>query len=879
MPLLDIKKPYKFRDLKVYSSVDWLYDNKKRYRQVFDVTEITHVYCELSLYNKYFDIEDYTLDITFKCFQVKKTMKEVCNMTFQRIVSKYDHVAFIREGWGSKTPGGFWKRGTYLWEIHIDGQKVGSKYFYMEDLMSPIFDFSPQISLEHLLLFESGFLDPNESNRTYLKAFNAAETRYVCVATKFTNFFPERNWFCEVFFKFFNSARELKGEVVKIIEVPKNAESFDVEAQWGSNIKGVWNKDVYTIEVVFMNKLVGFAKFEMEKQFEPGGVILLDPDFLPSQQQMPKLAEANENTDALAELKKMIGLQSLKQKIYDHAEYIQYLKLRREKGYVEQEELTFHSVFIGNPGTGKTTVANMMGRIYKQLGVLSKGHVHSVDRVQLVGEFIGQTAPKVREAIERARGGVLFIDEAYSLARAHDDNKDFGREVIEILIKEMSDGENDLVVIAAGYPKEMKYFLESNPGLKSRFKTVFEFSDYFPNELIEISKIALNKKGLNVKDPRVAEILDDLIVQAYRQRDRSFGNARFVFDLIEDAKLNLAKRVMSDENVLTQSLDQLSTLQVEDVAAIKQKQKFETLFLPIDFPLLEDARTEMNQLIGMANIKNELEELIRIVLFYRETNREVLNKFYLHTILIGNPGTGKTTIARIITKIYKALGIIERGHLVETDRQGLVAGYVGQTAQKTSERIDEAIGGVLFIDEAYALSENGKGQNDFGNEAIQTLLKRMEDQRGQFYVFVAGYPENMDNFMKTNPGLRSRFDKVLRFEDYDVNELFEIAAVMFQEEGLKLRPDAELHLRNYLQFIYDYRDKYFGNARTVRQIVTDAVKNYSLRLASMKPSDRTLEVLEHLELEDVKDFKMDKKALALHNKTGIGFQTLSQGGK
>jgi SpoVK/Ycf46/Vps4 family AAA+-type ATPase len=290
---------------------------------------------------------------------------------------------------------------------------------------------------------------------------------------------------------------------------------------------------------------------------------------------------------------------------------------------------------------------------------------------------------------------------------------------------------------------------------------------------------------------------------------------------------------------------------------------------------------ELNGLIGMDNVKTEIEEMVRLVRFYRESGRNVLNKFFLHTVFIGNPGTGKTTVARILTKIYKALGILERGHTVETDRQGLVAGYVGQTAIKTAEKVDEAMGGVLFIDEAYALTSGGAGNmggsSDFGNEAIQTLLKRMEDSRGQFFVFVAGYPDNMEVFLKANPGLRSRFDKMLKFEDYSALELFSIAELMLQQEGFSIQDDAKEHLKKYLEFIYDYRDKYFGNARTVRNVINEVTKNQSLRLAAMPNEERNPMMLNVITYEDTATLKLsndedifNKKSIGFRKKTGAG---------
>ena len=261
--------------------------------------------------------------------------------------------------------------------------------------------------------------------------------------------------------------------------------------------------------------------------------------------------------------------------------------------------------------------------------------------------------------------------------------------------------------------------------------------------------------------------------------------------------------------------------------------------------------------------------MVDIVRYHQVTGRSVLNKFYMHTVFIGNPGTGKTTVARILTRIYKSLGILERGHMVETDRQGLVAGYVGQTALKTAEKIEEAMGGVLFIDEAYALSNGSTGTHDFGNEVIQTILKRMEDKRGQFFVFAAGYPDNMEAFLKANPGLSSRFDKVLRFEDYSPEELNEIAVNMINTQEMKITSKALEHLTAYFKFLYEYRDKYFGNARSIRQVIQDVIKMQNLRLAKQGAEGRNQVNL--ITYEDVKDFAKEKNLLSFQRQA-IGFR-------
>jgi SpoVK/Ycf46/Vps4 family AAA+-type ATPase len=270
-------------------------------------------------------------------------------------------------------------------------------------------------------------------------------------------------------------------------------------------------------------------------------------------------------------------------------------------------------------------------------------------------------------------------------------------------------------------------------------------------------------------------------------------------------------------------------------------------------PLKHDLHELMN-LVGLGTIKSEIEEMVQLVRFYRDIGKNVRDEFNLHTVFLGNPGTGKTTVARILARIYKNLGVLERGHLVECDRQKLVAGYVGQTAEKTDALIQQAMGGVLFIDEAYSLMQGS--QDTYGQEAVATLLKRMEDYRGELVVIVAGYPQEMDQFLNSNPGLRSRFDKTFHFDDYGVEALLEIALSILSKENIRPSADAHAHLHQYLQLLVSNRDKYFGNARSIRKIVEKAIKNQHLRLARMPAAERKPDMLRTLELTDLEEFSL-----------------------
>ncbi|MBK8518722.1 MAG: AAA family ATPase [Saprospiraceae bacterium] len=865
-------KNFKFKELRVYTSTEWLADNKKKYRQVFDRYETTYIYTELSFYNKFFDREIWEVDIELKCFEIKNIKKQICALNFSKKISKFDNIVYIREGWGNKKEGSFWKKGTYYWEAWIGGEKISTKYFYVED----IGDYSlmehsiPYISLQSVRLYEGQYDDVIEEDRTYFQSFSSEETRYIYSEIFLKNKIKDENWHCELFVRFYNESRELKGQVTRLQNVKKDDDIIKITAGWGANTKGSWKQGNYSIEVAFMDKLIAVIHFEVGDEYVDG-----QPDIqIPNRGLTSYINEESgeENFEEVFDkLGKLIGLFEIKQRVRDHARYLEFLKIRKEKGFREKEKIDIHSVFTGNPGTGKTTVAKMMGQLYKKMGLLSKGHVTEVDRADLVGEYIGQTAPKVKEVIEKARGGVLFIDEAYSLARSNDDSKDFGREVIEILVKEMSNGKGDLAVIVAGYPKEMKNFIQSNPGLKSRFKHFFEFSDYLPQELTRIAEASAETREIKFTAESFA-IFKEIITSAYRDRDKAFGNARYVQDMLDKAKLNMALRIMNRKNPARLSKIELSEIQVSDVISLKPKDITVPPEIPVDEVLLNQALSDLDKMIGIQNIKTQIREMASLVRYYRETGKNVLSAFSMHTVFVGNPGTGKTTVARIMARIYKALGILERGHIVETDRQGLVAGFIGQTAIKTSEKIDEALGGVLFIDEAYALSNHNGLQGDFGNEAIQTLLKRMEDLRGQFFIFVAGYPDNMDVFLKANPGLNSRFDKTLKFYDYTPEELEAICLSMIDNEGYKLSLKATGLLHQIMTDMYLKRDKYFGNAREVRKIILEVIKNQNLRVSSTPMQERKKNQSNIIQSEDLSTISQIKESELIHKKT-IGFRS------
>ena len=562
------------------------------------------------------------------------------------------------------------------------------------------------------------------------------------------------------------------------------------------------------------------------------------------QRSVKPLKELIENLDSF------IGLSSIKESVKSFISYLEFLKERKRLGLKAEEKIAINAVFLGNPGTGKTTIARLLGDIFYAMGILPSGHVVEVDRSALVGQYIGETAQKTEKIINDAMGGVLFIDEAYTLIKKGG-SQDFGQEAIDILLKRMEDRKGEFVVIAAGYPDEMESFLNSNPGLKSRFSQTFIFEDYSPDELIKILKQLLNNEDYVITS-EAEELLKKEFIALYRKRDKSFGNARLVKKLLDESKINLSKLYLQlpDEK---RTKEILTTITEEVINATLRKSPSKEVKIPINEEALSEALKELENMVGLTSLKKEVHDMVKLARYFGEQGEDIRKTLNEHLLFLGNPGTGKTTVARIFGRIYSALGVLPKGHIVETDRQGLVAGYVGQTAEKTTSLIDKSINGMLFIDEAYALAKKNDSGNDFGKEAIDILLKRMEDDRGKFIVIAAGYTDEMNNFIASNPGIKSRFSKSFTFEDYSPAELMEIVRRSFEHEKKNLTKDAEDKLQKYFEEIYKNRDKKFGNARIVRNIIESVKQKMLLRISGLPVDKRTEDKMNTCELNDINE--------------------------
>lgn len=308
--------------------------------------------------------------------------------------------------------------------------------------------------------------------------------------------------------------------------------------------------------------------------------------------------------------------------------------------------------------------------------------------------------------------------------------------------------------------------------------------------------------------------------------------------------------------IMTMVIDteETGTTTTEQTASTEQQESKPDSVI-VNEPLEGDPYQELDELIGLGAVKEEVKSLANFVKLQKQRQDKGLKtpKLSYHLVFTGSPGTGKTTVARIVARIYKDLGILKKGHTVETDRSGLVANYVGQTATKTNAIVDSALNGVLFIDEAYALVPED-ASSDYGQEAISTLLKRMEDDRDKLVVIIAGYTNEMKRFIDSNPGLQSRFNRYINFPDYSAEELTDIFKMYMKRNQYTISEDADTLLQEKLHYAVAHKDRNFGNARYVRNVFEKAIQAQANRLSDKKGlSERQLTEITYDDL--IKAFK------------------------
>jgi len=545
--------------------------------------------------------------------------------------------------------------------------------------------------------------------------------------------------------------------------------------------------------------------------FVKNPTVLTPADFGVTESNTLELIRAQESV--LQELDALPGFDKAKEFLHNVQKRVQYTK---NHGAPQFLETSMNLILTGNPGSGKTTFARLLFKLLHAYGILKKNTFVEMNVLELKGEYLGGTAPKVIEAVRSALGGCLFLDEAYALVDREVGKDQFSSEAIAALLTEVENHRSDLLVVLAGYREPMSQLLAQDPGLARRFPLRMDLPDYTVSELVAIAeKVARDRFSLSFQ----AELAPQLarLIEEKHSRDIGQQNASLAVALVERAVEMLTCRFVDScaicdcKELIPADFGISATVENEEEAA---RQRIEA---------------ELQSLVGMAEPKEYLQKLMKRAEFVRRGGNPAVLQVCMNLVLTGNPGTGKTTFARLLFRILRTHGVLKKDLFVERNALQLKGQYCGQTAPKISELFKMAKGGCLFLDEAYALA-NG---DSFSNEAIRMLLTEVENNRTDVLVILAGYQDKMEELMRADPGLARRFPRSINLPNYSAVELAAIARTVAVERfRAQLETGVEASLAAWLDPRLQTLDADRYNGGLAVQLVEEAMGRAAERMVT-----------------------------------------------
>lgn len=577
-----------------------------------------------------------------------------------------------------------------------------------------------------------------------------------------------------------------------------------------------WSEGCYTLLVSGFGQLMFTLHFNIGNQDVPYRFVQEIQGNIPaSQQNISGKDSASGKEEVLDKLYRLVGLRKVKEEITRIADYLEFIRLRQENGFASRFP-AMHMVFTGHPGTGKNTVAEMVGELFWGIGILPNSAVYHCNRDQLVKEGAAVEEQLVRQAISRSKGGVLFIDRAGDLYHPDDPN-DRGIVALSVLMGILAAENPNVLVILADEEDEIEDMVATIPGLKKIFSRQLCFEDYTAEELMEITRIKLEKRQYQFT-PAAKEKFYKLLKAVCTAQEFDFTNGNFIDERIEDAELRMSKRVMSKGK---------TEYRHEDLMWITEDDIVEAEEPDFDIPL-----EKLKTMVGLGQLKQNLLHHLNYVYFIRERQKHGFADMMppLNMIFSGNPGTGKLTVAKMIGEIYHAIGILEKKEVVIQNGRGFAAETGLSPQQVVAALLEAARGGVLYIGEADVLPAN-----EYGLAILELLLSVMSTEAcGEMVVILSGYPDKIDKFLETNPALKDYFPYRFHFNDYTPEELLQIAVDKFKDKEYVLHPNALEMFRNLIGKICDKKDKRFGNILLIDKIVEATIRRMSDRIMEIR---------------------------------------------
>ena len=547
--------------------------------------------------------------------------------------------------------------------------------------------------------------------------------------------------------------------------------------------------------------------------------------------------------DGMAELDDLIGLARIKTRVKDYLNAVRLASRRMELG-LPTSMPRLHMAFLGNPGTGKTTVAEIIGKVFAEWGILSGGRVIRTEKSQMVGQYIGETEYKMNNLLARARGNILFIDEAYQLAEGGE--SDFGRIVMNSLLTELGKNNLDMVVILAGYTAPMKKLLESNEGIESRFPNVFNFEDYTTDELLEIGKLMIHRQGFNLTEG--AELNMQAIIRAESEKPSPrFGNGRFVSNLLQNEILaTLGARTSKMENP---TAEDLSTILPEDVV-IGKKQK-DVVF---DDAAIDSALRRLDNLAGLSNVKQAIHNFVRSARYLHSIGEPYVGKGLLSWRFIGKSGTGKSTVAEIMAEILKGMRLIANSHITEIKGERIFNVSESDCDAVLQEAVKKSCNGLIFIDVDDSKFDGTRSYYGRSVEQIRLKVKELTIESGGECALILAELDapNKNVAEQLSDGGVYEFDHTLVFKDFTPDELFQILCGCLEKFLVSFSPAAERHIKGFLKSL---NSSIGASARTMKLMSRTIYQQVILRESGLARPPKSHQV----QLADIETFKWDSK--------------------
>lgn len=665
-----------------------------------------------------------------------------------------------------------------------------------------------------------------------LTAFNDADLKMLSVIGKIKKIKETRLLDIDNMFKcaiYDQTGRMVDLHFAKKVEIK---EELWLCAAFGDFCRQKWSKGTYRLELQWMEKTIINAAFTV-------GEIDVHSDY------DPKMICRSDNTEnntvegnAIDRLEKMAGLKQVKDKVRSLMNFHKLQHMRSEAG-LPVKQPCLHARFLGNPGTGKTTVARLLGQIYKEMGLLSSGHVVLEERKNLIGKYYDSEGQAVDNALNRAKGGILLIDEAYNLF-VENDEKDPGRRILEYLLTALADENNrDWMLILAGYPKEMDAMLESNPGIKSRVNETFIFEDLDVDDLLEVADLYCDEHKYELSNG-ARERLRSVITRDVTAKDKNFGNGRYVNNLMETAiNTRMASRL---SQINSPTYDQLVTIEADDIP-IDPEEAERISHEGFDEEAIDAALKRLDSLIGLSKVKSAIHNFVNISRFLHSQGERFRGKGLLKWNFTGNTGTGKSTVAQILADILKAMSLIQNNELTEIKGEEIfnVSDYtcneVIKDAVKRSRR------GLLFIDGD--APEFRSSQYRLTSEQVRFKLAALaSDEHASGALIIAECsPSNLSIAHSLASNGIYDFDHTFIFDDYTDEELYLILLQCLEKQKTRVSEEAEVILREYIRNLCANRELAFANARTMKKLSRAIFETVILRMSNNSEADKDRVVL------------------------------------